>query len=482
MNTLTGAVLGIAVLSASGALPAVALSRARLVTIPLAPLTGAAIAGLAVTAMTGLGGSVADWFVFLSLVGAAVSILWWWEHPPTRPWSEEQGRVRERLVCGTGLVVGAIAAAFGLSALKAPIVSYDARTTWMVHPAWYLAGHNTTVAALRNPALTFSHAPYPPLIGGAVAMSWFVSGLHTARLGVVIVALLSALAALAAASVSVELTRRLAVFTESRNRRAVMLGAGVVTMGLLVSVAFAVARANMVDGYADSLWACAAVGAIAFGLVLPLEAPSVGAAAVLAAVAGTTKMEGSLTAAVIVGLIAVRLLIHQRRTTTRAWMPVCVFALGTWFVIGIWPLVIRLLGALPDRAEGGPRRGTDATRLHASVLSAWSELHIVAVAVAISLIGSLVLRARRRRSALGSDAWAWIAVGAEVAIVVFAYMVGPGNVHDWLHASIRRTMMFAVLGSYWIMANWAMIAVGEMCLVSPTEPLRELSLPEPVSA
>ncbi len=481
MTTASGAVLGLLVLSAGGALPAVALSRTRLVTIPLIPLTGAIIAGLAVTAMTGLGGGVFGWFCVLSVLGALAVILSWWRHASWRPWNHEDGRAPAPWFCIAGLGVGLAAAAFGLSALKAPMVSYDARTTWMVHPVWYLDGHATTVAALRNPALLFAHPPYPPLVGGAVAVSWFVSGLHTYRLGVVMLALLGALAALAAASVSVELARRLAV-SAGRWRRVVILGIGVATTGALVMLAFAVTGFDMVDGYADALWAAAAVGAVAFGLVLPCEPATIGAAAILAAVAGTTKLEGSLTAAIIVGLIAARVLArHWSADRTRAWWHAGVVALGTWIVIGAWPVVIRLLGALPDRPVGGPRQGSDPSRLHASAVAAWGQLHVVAVAVAVAVIGALFLRSARRRAELGSDIWSWAALTAGLGIILGAYVVGPGDVQGWLHSSIRRTMFFPELEAYWLMATWAVIAVSELRIVRAGGPAPGIRSPDPVA-
>jgi hypothetical protein len=61
------------------------------------------------------------------------------------------------------------------------------------------------------------------------------------------------------------------------------------------------------NGLADLLWASAAVGAVSYGLPA-----TVGTAMALAAVAGTTKAEGSITAAVIVALIALRIIIRSR--------------------------------------------------------------------------------------------------------------------------------------------------------------------------
>ncbi len=479
MNTASGAVLGLLVLSGGGALPAVALARARLVVIPLIPLTGALMASLAVTAMTGFGGSVVEWFVILSSLAAIAVALWWWRNPTSVPWNHEDGRMPARLLCSATLGVGIVASAFGLSALKSSMINYDARTTWMVHPVWYLDGHATTVAALRNPALLFAHPPYPPLVGGAVAVSWFVSGLHTYRLGVVILALLGTFAIFAAASASLEVARRLALSTEERIRQAVILGVGVVTTGLLVMLAFGVTGADIVDGYADALWSGAAVGAVAFGLVLPSKPANIGAAAILVAVAGTTKLEGAATAVIIVGIVAARVLAREWRSgRSRGWLHAGVFAFGSWLVIGIWPLTIRAVGALPNRAIGGLRKGTDLSRLHASAVAAWGQLHIVPVALAVAVIGALYLRSARRKADLGNDAWTWAALGAGLVVVLYAYVVGPGDVHGWIASSIRRTMLFPELGAYWLMATWAVIAVSEFRRVGESEPTPESNSPD----
>ncbi len=481
MSTVPGAVVSILVLSAAGALPTVALARARLVVIPLAPLTGAVLASLAVTAMTAVGGSMIAWFVVLSLLGAVAVAAWWHRRPSSRPWHRDEDRAPARALCAGGLSLGVIAAAFGLSALKAPFVSYDARMIWMVHPAWYLAGRSVTVAALRNPALVFAHPPYPPLVGGAVAVGWFVSGLHTDRLGLVIVSLLGACAALAAASAIVEVARKLAASPEDRRRRTVVLGSGVLAMGLLTLLVFAVAQSDIVDGHADALWSAAAVGAVAYGLVLPCEAPNVGVAMILAAVAGTTKLEGSIVAAVIVGLIALRLLLQQRRVgESPPWLPVGVFAIGSWVVIGSWPLLTHLLDALPNRAAQGVRQGTDISRLSASVAKASSDLHGVGIAVVVAVLGAVFLRGTRRNAGLGSDAWAWGALLTEVGVVVGAYVVGPGDVHTWLRHSIGRTLTYPVLEAYWIMVVWGVVAVSKLCLATNATHARDAAIPEPL--
>ncbi len=68
MSTVPGVVLGFLVLSAGGALPALALARGRIAVIPLVPLSGAVVASLSVTAMAAFGGGLAAWFTILSVL------------------------------------------------------------------------------------------------------------------------------------------------------------------------------------------------------------------------------------------------------------------------------------------------------------------------------------------------------------------------------------------------------------------------------
>jgi hypothetical protein len=458
------------VLSGAGALPALALARARLVVIPLIPLTGAVMASLSVTAMTAVGGSFAEWFTALSIASALVVGLWWWRSPGATPWSHGDSRPRDRWACVIAGVAGLLTAAYGLSPLSAPSVGNDARSIWLLHPVWYLNGRAETVMILRERIYAFSHPPYPPLVGGSVAMSWLVSGLHTDQLGVVMVALLNSLAVLAAASAMVEISRRLAIGTEN-TVRTVILGAGIATGVALIMVSFDVAGTLATDGLADLLWASAAVGAVAYGLVLPIEPATVGAALILAAVAGTTKLEGSVTAAVIVGLIILRIVIRGwSGGELRRAVLVGAGSIVAILVIAVWPVVIRHLHAFPDIPNVGIRTKPDSTRLRLTAHGAWGQLHVLALAVVVAVVGALVLRPARRAAGLGGDGWAWVALVTGLGVVVGAYVFGPGDINGWLRTSIARTTVFPALASSWIIATWFLIAVSRWRPQSPPQP------------
>ena len=137
---------------------------------------------------------------------------------------------------------------------------------------------------------------------------------------------------------------------------------------LLALIVFRAAGKASVDGHADVLWAAAAVGSVTFGLMLPWTRAHLGAAVLLAAVAGMTKSEGTFTAACIIVLIGIRgVLVARSRTTrpahvahVRAYIQPVAFAFGSLVLVGLWPVVVRLLHALPNVEFSGKRVGTNA--------------------------------------------------------------------------------------------------------------------------
>ena len=330
----------------------------------------------------------------------------------------------------------------------------------MLHPVWYLQGHQATVDTLRNPALVFSHQPYPPLVGGSVALTWLVSGVHTDRVGVVLVALLNAFAILGAATVVFETARAIAT-VRSGSRRTIVMGFGSAIAVALVFVAFAVGKAEVIDGYADILWSFAAVAAVGYGLVLPCESRNAKVAFLFLLVAGTTKLEGGVVSLLIALLIAARLLVHDRRSQRYPALRAGVFLAGTWMVILAWPIATNAVGALPDVAIGGARTGNDFTRLHATVDAAAPNLHVVGIAALVAIVGALCLRRPRQEARLGNDMWSWFALLAGLLVVFYAYTVGPGDIANWLTSSVYRTTLFAQFEGWWILATWGLIAAAE---------------------
>ena len=473
MSVTAAALAATAVLAAGGTLPVLALVGARWVAAPLIPLGGAVLAAVAAAGTLAIGGSLVVWFVVLAVTLGSVIVGLWILRPDLRPFGRSPAAASPddrivRLVACTTFVAIALTVAWSLVALRTPSVGFDARTIWMLHARWYADGHSTSLAALRNTALFFAHAGYPPLVGGTVALSWVVTGNHSDRLGVVMVALLNACAVMVAAWVLVDLGRRCTRWSTEAHRRIgpdaggrkagiIPMLVGAVTAVLLVFVAFGVAGPFATNGYADMLWAASAVGAVGFGLVLTGRRRDLAAAAVLLAVAGLTKDEGYVTAMAIVALIALRAALSSPvGETGRWWRPAASGALGV-VGLGLWPLLTRLLHAAPNAPAPGPRDGDDVSRLHASVVSMAAHLHVLLLAAPVAVIGMAVLGRTRRTMGLGSDVWAWMALAAGLGFVLVVYVTGPANIELWLLTSTHRTTMYGALLGWWVVAVWAVI-------------------------
>lgn len=504
--------VAVLVLGAAGALPALALVGKRPPAVLLAPLAGSVVAAAAAAACLALGGGLLGWFVVLALASAGVVGVVWRRRPSGGPGGGGPGGGRRRPGAGgvvglAGFCVVVVAVAVCLVPLRAPGVGFDARTIWMLHAVWFAAGHRAALAALRNPALTFAHPSYPPLIGGAVGVSWLVTGDHTYRLGVVVVALLNGFAVASAAWVAVEVGLRVAGGGRrsatppdvsqrgepgasrdpaARPRRSpVPAVAGIVAAGALVLAAFGVAGPFATNGYADLLWAVSATGAIGYGLVLPMEARQVGAAALLLAVAGLTKDEGIPTAMAVVALMTLRAL----GTDPRRWgrllgghrvVPGRRLVLGVAGVsaLGAWPVLVRLLGAAPDVANPGARQGDDLSRARATLVAMAPHLHVLLLAVPVAVVAALsAAAATRRRARLGNDGWAWAAAAAGTASIVGAYVLGGGDVAFWLATSVHRTTFFPALAAWWIIGLWGVVTAGVTAGAPAGAPARPAAVP-----
>ncbi len=479
MSTFPAAVVVLVVFAAAGALPSVALAGRRWVAVPLAPLAGAVIAALSATAVLVVGGPIIFWFVALAAAAAALVVLRRQAGPGGQDYVAKSAPARR--AGAAGAVVLVVLGAWTLLPLRAPTVGFDARTTWLLHAVWFADGHSTALAALRNPALSFDHTAYPPLIGGSVAVAWKLTGNHSYDLGVVVVALLNVAAVLAAATVLVEVGRRCGDAVAARRARFVRPGeplpdrlsrleaahiTGVVAAGLLVLVVSGVAGQFLTNGYADVLWASAAVGAVGFGLILPGTGHDLGACILLLAVAGLTKNVGIVTAMAVVVLLTARAVVRARarpgsdRRATSPWRAVVAGAVGI-VALGVWPALTRLLGAAPDVAVAGRRVGDDARRLHLTADAMAGHLHVLLVAVPVALVGGVVLRRARRAAGIGNDGWAWAALVAGAVAVAVAYVAGSGTVAFWLDTSVHRTTFFPALMAWWLMAVWAVVASAQ---------------------
>ena len=486
MSTVPATIVALAVLSAAGLAPAVALAGLRWLTIPLVPLAGSVIAALAATAMMAAGGTILGWFVALALATIlAVGATWkrWPEHRPRR-----DGRHRSaprdrwyRRIGGSGALAVLLACVWCLRGLATPTVGFDARALWLIRAGWFLQSHHQLLVKMRVPDVVVIQSAYPPLVSAVTAVAWQVTGNHSLRLAVVLVALLNTAALAVAALAVVDAGRQgsARLWADARHheetgpgtgraRNPVGIGwaastptvVGTVAAVLLVFIAFGITEPFMTNGYADPIWSLAALGAVAYGLQLGAHPANRGVAVILVLVAGMSKNEGVITAVVLIVLIALRGLAHGSGATgpRRRWHPLLV-GLGELAAVAAWPLVMRAIHARgatttlsPPHLWAGRARGTFDGMV--------PYLHVIALAVPVAVVGGLALSRVRRRNGLANDWWAWAAVVGGVLVVAGAYVTGTGDIQPWLRSSVHRVTEFPALTGWWIVAMWSVVACG----------------------
>ncbi len=205
MSTVVATIAAVVALAAAGALPVLAAVGLRWFAVPLAPLAGAVVAALAADASLSFGGSLLDWFVGLAAVGAAVVFGLWVVRPdlgPRRAPAGSGGGGVHRVAGIVGFLLVVATCAWSLRGLRTPTVGFDARALWVMRPGWFLQSHAQLLIDMKARDLVLTQSAYPPLISASVAVAWKVTGVHTARLGVTMVAVLNA-CALAAAALAV---------------------------------------------------------------------------------------------------------------------------------------------------------------------------------------------------------------------------------------------------------------------------------------
>jgi hypothetical protein len=454
--SVTGAaLLTLVVLSLAGALPVLVLVGPRLVAFPLMPLAGGLLAAAAAVCTITLAGSLARWFAFLAVLATLAALAVCIRRP------ERARRLWRTLVGGLPPLTAAAAlallaaVAWTLRTLRVPTVGFDAQAIWILHARWLSQGHGFALTAIKNHFLVLSHPGYPPFVSATMAMAWRVSGTSTDRVAVVTVALLNACALFVAGWGIFQVVRQAVTGAGvSERRRRLVVAAGGVTGVLTVLVAGGVLGTFATNGYADPLWSLAAVGAVIFGLVLPLSASNLAVAAILVGVTGLTKVEGTAVAVLLAVVVSARLL-----TGGRAPRRVLSAAGAALAALLVWPVVTLVLDVPTDPSLLGSRQGSLISRAHRTASAMTPHLHVLGLAVLCGLVGLLALRALRGRLGLGNELWAWAALVSSLLVLGGAYVFGPGNVELWLATSANRTTIFLALLAWWMVAVWAVCGV-----------------------
>lgn len=482
MATASSALVTMLVLSAAGLLPTLALAGLRLVTLPLAPLAGAVLAGLAATCLVACGGSFLAWFTVLGVVAAIGVVAMWIVWPARRPpWSRgdlgQAGRMvgsRVVWVLGAAGVVGACI--WSLRGLSTPTVGFDARALWLLRAGWFFDSHRQVLIEFKSLDIPLVQSSYPPLVSAAAALARAVTGNTSLRLGVVVVALLNTcalfVATLALLDAGQTVVRRLLAPSQAAGeaRRTVTWEGGrwsgvaklippvaaAAAAVLLVFVAFGITEPFMTNGYADPLWSLAAVGAIAWGLQLPVIRLNQGVAAVMVLVAGMTKNEGFATACALIVLLAVRAMANLPPGARRGrwWQPVLV-ALGELALIGAWPVLMRGIHARGVTSSHSPVSEWPS-RARATYDWMAPYLHVLVLAVPLALVAGVALGRVRRGGGLGNDLWAWAALASGLFAIGGAFVTGTPSIVDWLETTVHRVTEFGALAGWWILAMWAL--------------------------
>jgi len=483
VTTVLATLAAIAALSAAGSLPVAAAVGPRWFAVPTAPLTGAVLAAVAATASLTFGGALLTWFVGLAVVAALVVVTVWVLEPARGPWARPSTRGARRLTRSrkagvVGFLAVVVSCGWSLRGLRSPTVGFDARALWVMRPGWFLQTHAQLLIDMKTRGLVLTQSAYPPLVSASAAVAWRITGVHTARLGVTTIAVLNACALSAAALALVELGRGVAARTGpdplpgfpppgdpvpgdpaagGRPPWAPMV-TGVVAAVLLVFVASGVTEPFLTNGYADPIWSLAAVGAVAFGLQARSGRSTRAAAAVMILVAGLSKNEGTVTAVALVALVGARSVGWAGlREGRRRWGPPVALAACELAVLAWWPLLMKAIGS--RGASSSFTASTDvASRTSAVVHGMSPYLHVLVVALPLSVLGGLVLRAVRRRGGVGNDLWAWLALAVGLVAVGGALVTGSGAIGPWIRSTVHRITEYPILQGWWIIAVWAVVA------------------------
>ena len=474
MSTVLATLAGICALGAAGLLPVLVTVGLRWYAVPLAPLAGAVAASLAATASLTFGGPLLDWFIGIAVLaaGAVCGLLvvrpdlgLRAEAPRGRGRGRGRGRAVDRVAGVVGFLVVVLACIWSLRGLRTPTVGFDARSLWVMRPGWFLHSHAQLLVDLRARNLVLTQSAYPPLLSASVAVAWRITGIHTARLGVTMVAVLDA-CALAAAALAVVQAGRTAAARVSRAW--LPLAAGIAVAALLVVVAAGITEPFLTNGYADPLWSLAAVGAVAFGLQLRSDPSTRAAAVILVLVAGMTKNEGFVTAVALVVLVAARsigiagLRGARRRLVTPLVLAGCELAALAW-----WPVLMKAIHARGATSTFSASQDL-ANRTDAVAHGFSPYLHVLVLAVPLAVLGGIALRGVRRRVELGNDLWAWLALATGLVAVASALVTGNGAIGPWLLSTAHRITEYPAVEGWWIVGLWAVVAAAG--LAGPTAP------------
>lgn len=400
-----------------GYLPALALTRSRWLSVPAASVVCVGLGGIAGVACVLLRISVIPCALVLfgAANAAAIVVL---------------RRSRRAAEQNPSPIVGADSIGIAVFLLCAVVLmvsppqpmAWDARSIWWFHAAWFQAGGDVVVEAMRNPIMTFGHPEYPNGVPAFIGTVWALFGGENLELAMQITAVLSAMAvALLVAT----------IFDRSRVDSAsvvvpLVLGVAIVMQGQGLAAA----------GYLDVL--CASFTALAYvWFVRDRRASAMSVSALMAAT--FTKVEGLYFGVVLCAVAGTwverrgrfALVVGATIVPALVWM-VTVRALTPDLVTDVRPSgFVRLV--LLDGARWS--RGRDAAPRVLGKL--WPYLLAGAGATA----GLWATSRNRPTSALTLSLGCLAGSVLTAAATVLVYAAGLPEIHWWLDTSLERVVV-----------------------------------------
>ncbi len=420
----------VAVMVVTSGAPVWALTRDPWLSVAAVPLLYGLLAAVSGVGATLLGVSVLAVFVPITIVANATAAYVLFCHHTSRG-----GR---QLMAGAAIAVATIC---GLMPLKAPFLGWDTRTHWLGPARWYYGGGTYVRHALTNHA--FAHPTYPPLLAASAGTLWLFEGHIDLRSGQVVISLMNFGAVLMVGLAIPRLFPKMGALPT-------------ITAILMVLATFGVAGTNATNGYADLLWAASATAAVAYLLLANPTRVNVGVGSLALAVAGLTKVEGTVFALALVGACAWKY---------RRGLPRIALVLAAGAVVVVWPVFVRLLGTEneiqgKDVASLLTFRGEIWRRIiptAGSLISATGGVLIVAALCA--LIGRNVAGPARERAHIGSSAWVWALVGFTAIALSMDYILATDGLTNHLDSSVERVTIVLRLLLMLDITLWVLCAV-----------------------
>jgi hypothetical protein len=408
----------------------------------LAPLVSGLLAALSVILMIVVGGRLVYWLVPVGL--ASVALARW---------------IHRRRFLAAAPHAGPVDIAFmtvpllppALDVLQPPVI-WDSHAIWWTHAAAFTHDAGYVRYMLGADAFTLTHTDYPPLLPASVATGWTAGGtsFYAAQF-------VSTVLTLSAIAMLIYAVRTVTAGGPVWASRCAAAAAGL--------TAWAGSPLLVTAGYADHLWAAAAVAGAVLLVLRPGGSPVL--PGVLLSVGALTKNEGLIAVIIIAVVVTARTWWRER--AARGWRWARVVA-PVWIAVAAglaWSLVSRVFGAESDLVAGGgfgKVLSFDASirdRLGQTLEAMWpAGGRLVAIAVVVAVAGALLLRPYRRRAGIEPDWSLWVVLVVYTGALTGTYLATPYDLTWHLITSIERTLVAVILLAAVSAACWAVTAVG----------------------